>query len=228
MFKILKTSFVDFGFFTSNLIFLCYNHALILFYTKKGFDLAIKEDINALKQEIGAEEQFLESIIKGERFFKKYKIFIIAIVVIALLLGIGYGVFDTIKNNRIKSANIAYEMLLKNPQNTKALEELKSSSDSLYNVYLFHMASQKQDKKALQTLASNGSDLDALLKDIVNYELQNGNSQALKDLDVLIKGYKQLKSGNVKAARATFSAIALTSPLQEVVKQLMHYQDIRQ
>ena len=35
--------------------------------------MALKDDIAGIKQEIGTEEQFLESIIKSELFIKKYK-----------------------------------------------------------------------------------------------------------------------------------------------------------
>ena len=35
--------------------------------------MAIKDDIDSIKEELNTQEQFLENIIKSERFLKKYK-----------------------------------------------------------------------------------------------------------------------------------------------------------
>ena len=44
--------------------------------------LAIKDDIDSIKRDLSAEEQFLENAIKGERFIKKYKkLFALAVAV---------------------------------------------------------------------------------------------------------------------------------------------------
>ena len=46
--------------------------------------MAIKDDIDSIKEELNTQEQFLENIIKSERFFKKYK----KIIIGALALGV--------------------------------------------------------------------------------------------------------------------------------------------
>ena len=40
---------------------------------RKGNILALKDDIEGIKEQIGTEEQFLQSMIKSELFIKKYK-----------------------------------------------------------------------------------------------------------------------------------------------------------
>ena len=52
--------------------------------------MAIKDDIDSIKEELNTQEQFLENIIKSERFFKKYKKIIIGAVVLGIVGAAGY------------------------------------------------------------------------------------------------------------------------------------------
>ena len=71
--------------------------------------MGLKENINAVKEELSTEEQFLESIIKGERFFKRNKKIIIGgLVLVALGIG-GYIINDALKTQKLKESNIAYQ-----------------------------------------------------------------------------------------------------------------------
>lgn len=79
----------------------------------KGYPLALKENLDAVKQELGSEEQFLESMIKGERFFKKYKFPIIGGVGLVIALGIGYAVMTSVNASNLEASNKAYLALLK-------------------------------------------------------------------------------------------------------------------
>ena len=67
--------------------------------------MGLKENINAVKEELSTEEQFLESIIKGERFFKRNKKIIIGgLVLVALGIG-GYIINDALKTQKLKESN---------------------------------------------------------------------------------------------------------------------------
>ena len=48
--------------------------------------MALKEDINDIKQSLSAEEEFLENVIKSEFFIKKHKKLIISIIVILVVI----------------------------------------------------------------------------------------------------------------------------------------------
>ncbi len=184
--------------------------------------MAIKEDIQAIKQELGAEEQFLEGMIKGERFFKKYK-FIIIGAFVCFVGAVGfYYVSTAMEEKRLNQTNQAYELLLKNPNNTKALATLKESNKPLYEAFLFVQANKSKSLEELKKVLSSSAD--PLLKDIAAFEVGQNDTELFKDLKSLLNGYKLLKEGKVKDAKAAFSSIPLTSSLQEIVKSLGHYQ----
>ena len=43
--------------------------------------MSIKDDVNYIKNELSSEEKFLESFVKTERFFKKYKKLIVVLII---------------------------------------------------------------------------------------------------------------------------------------------------
>ena len=61
--------------------------------------MAIKEDLTEIKKEIDAQEQFLESMIKGERFFRKYKTLLIVLCVAAIVALIGFYASKVLNDN---------------------------------------------------------------------------------------------------------------------------------
>ncbi|PID47562.1 MAG: hypothetical protein CR967_04010 [Proteobacteria bacterium] len=187
--------------------------------------MAIKEDLRAIKEEIGVEEQFIESLIKGERFFKKYKFIIIGAFVLLVILISGFYINDVLEKRRLDSTNEAYELLLKNPGDKNALELLKNKNKPLYEVFLFKEASKNKDEAQLRNLLN--SSLDPFLKDIVKFELNDGNSETFKNIQILLDGYKLLKDGKVAEAKKVFGSIPLNSNLQEIVKKLNHYQGMK-
>ena len=97
--------------------------------------MALKENIKAIRQEISAQEQFLESLIKGERFFKKYKWLILGVVVAIVLAAIVINVNTILKEKRVLEANETYLALLNNPNDGSALELLKKRDLKLYNLF---------------------------------------------------------------------------------------------
>ncbi len=183
--------------------------------------MAIKDDVKAIKEQIGAEEQFLESVIKGERIFKKYKYPIIG-VFIALIVCVGaYSMFEYIKEKNLNESNAAYELLQKNPNDKSAITTLKDKNPKLYEAFLFHKASQTQNIKELKDVVSSSSD--PILKSLATYELGDGDSEILKDVQILLQGYAFLKENKIKEAKEEFAKISLASPLQGIVKKLNHY-----
>ncbi len=183
--------------------------------------MAIKENLQAIKEEIGAEEQFLESLIKGERFFKKYKTAIIASVATLVLFAVGYSINDYLVKKELLLTNEAYQALLKNPKDTKSLEVLKKGNAKLYNTFLFSEAMKNGDEKKLTQLLN--SELDPILKDMAKFDLKQ-DSELYKNMQNLLKGYDFLKQNKQKEAKNEFSQIPLTSELQQIVKKLNHYQ----
>lgn len=182
--------------------------------------MALKDDIAGIKQEIGTEEQFLESIIKSELFIKKYKKPLLGLVAILVLGFVGYYGNLFFENKRIDSANALYNELLKNPNDNAKKDELKSKDINLYAVFELKNSLKNGDNAKLDELAN--SNIDPLLKEIIN--LQNGKQGLLlEDYNNFINGYELLKSGKFDAAEVEFNKIPADSPFKQMVVNLKHY-----
>ena len=116
--------------------------------------MAIKEDLTQIKQEIGAQEQFLESMIKGERFFRKYKKFMIIAIIVAVIAIIGFYSNKIINDNRIEDANLAYSKLILNPNDANALSILKEKEPNLYALFSLQQKLDKNETNGISELSN--------------------------------------------------------------------------
>ncbi len=196
--------------------------------------MSLKENVKAIKEELSAEEQFLETAIKSERFIKKYKKPIIFIISVILIAFVSYSVYDYIKERNLKIANAAYLKLLKNPNDKESLEILKSKSPNLYMAFLFNQAIEKNSIEAFEKIMGSIKDpflknlalyqIAALKKDLKaldDYALEDGS--VLRDFALLDEGYLLLKEGKIEEGKEKLSQIPITSPLQGLVKNINHY-----
>jgi len=187
--------------------------------------LAIKEDLTQIKQEIGAQEQFLESMIKGERFFRKYKKFMIIAIIVAVIAIIGFYSNKIINDNRIEDANLAYSKLILNPSDTNALSILKEKEPNLYALFSLQQKLDKNETNGISELAN--LKVNPIVKDIILSQNGNANNQILSEYSTLLKGFELLKQNKIKEANDEFNKISLDSQLQTLVKNLKHYQGIK-
>ncbi len=183
--------------------------------------MALKENIQAIKEEISTEEQFLENLIKGERFFKKYKLVIIGVIALAIVTSVGYSMNEYFKEKNLILTNKAYENLLKNPKDNDALETLKENK-KLYLAYKFLQASKSKNTQELKNLLN--SEIDPILKDIAQYDLNDDSSELYTNINYLVKGYELLKQNKIKEAKESFNQIPINSNLHQIVTKLNHYQ----
>ena len=174
--------------------------------------MAIKDDIDSIKEELNTQEQFLENIIKSERFFKKYKKIIIAVAVLGVVGTAGYYINGVLKEKEFKAANAAYAKLILNPKDEQAKSEL----------YEFKRALDNNDTNALKSLANE--QIDPLLKDIVKSQLNEPSGQILSSYKAIVRGYELMKENKIDEAKNEFKKIPLNSQLQSIVKNLEHYQ----
>ncbi len=93
--------------------------------------MGLKENIQVVKKEISTEEQFLEGMIKSERFFKRNKKYIFSAVALIVLGVSGYTIDTLMTEQRLKASNEAYTMLLKDANNTSAQGTLKQKNPKL-------------------------------------------------------------------------------------------------
>ena len=189
--------------------------------------MSLKEDLDGVKQEIGAEEQFLESVIKSERFYKKYKRQVQLGIAILVIAAIGYTSYGYIKQRNLRLSNTAYETLLVKPNDKEALNTLKDKNRALYDAYLFRVAVAKRDVVKLEELLKNKDE--KFLSDLSAYELaqiknsKEVKSELLKGFALLEEGFDLLKAGKISKAQLKFAQIDTNSPLYKIVKNLSHY-----
>ena len=193
--------------------------------------LGIKENLKAVKEEISTEEQFLEGMIKSERFFNRNKKYIISALVLLALGAGGYAINDVMASQRLKVSNAAYQALLKDANNTAALETLKAKNPKLYAMYTFETALAKGDIEAL-TQVSLSKD-NPILADLATYQLsqldanKSPKGELLSGMVLLQEGYELLKEKKVEEARLKFAQIETNSPLKQIAKNLEHYQGLK-
>lgn len=193
--------------------------------------MGLKENIQAVKEEISTEEQFLEGMIKSERFFKRNKKYIISALVLLALGAGGYAINDVMANQRLKASNVAYQALLQDANNTAALETLKAKNPKLYAMYVFETALAKSDLEALRSVSLSKEN--PILADLATYQLSQLDAnkapkgELLSGMVLLQEGYELLKEKKVEEARLKFAQIETSSPLKQIAKNLEHYQGLK-
>lgn len=187
--------------------------------------MAIKDDINVIKQELNAQEQFLENAIRTERFFKKYRTPFI-IIALAVLAFVGYSYTSKyMHDKKIAEANKAYISISENPNDTQAASTLEANAPSLLAIVKFKEYSKNGDTAAITALANSG--VDPLLAQFFLASIGEGDGTLLAGYNEVIKGFELLKSGKIKQANEEFSKVPADSALSNLIKNLKHYQDIK-
>ncbi len=186
-----------------------------------------------IKEELSNEEKFLESVIKLEKFYKKYKKPIIALGIAIVVGGIGYWGYSWKRDYDLRIANEAYDQLLSNPDKKDALETLKEKNPKLYHLYLYQRAIANKDIKTLDELAKSEdpilSDLatyhiDVIKKDADGLQHYTLNSAALlRGYAILDRAFLLMKNGKIAQARKELGAIKKESPAYPYAMLLRHY-----
>ena len=178
--------------------------------------LAIKEDLEYIKEGLSTQEQILGSAIAGERFFKKHKKSIISIIVVAVLCVLVYSLNSFIASKNLKENNALYNALMLDLNNSTLANQLKKANPNLYALYAITMA-KNGDMAPLSEAMSSATD--DTLKEVL--KAANGdNSILLADYDALLAGFKLLKDNKIAAAKLEFAKIAENSSLKQIAKKL--------
>lgn len=192
--------------------------------------MSLKTDIEMVKDELSSEEMFFEKAVITERFIKKYKKVMIGSV-IAIVVVVAANIAYNLKNeNRIEAANTALAILQNDSNNAQALNDLKSLSNSLYEVYLYSNAVTNKDGKSLAELTKSKT---PMISDLASYELAQDSKSleeyalkqdaVFKELALVQSAVMLINSGNTDEAHKKLMQIAQTSSLSSVAKSLLHY-----
>lgn len=189
--------------------------------------MSLKDDLQSVKKEINTEEQFLESFVKVERFFKKYKTMLILAVTVVVVGFIAVNVSDYLKQENKKEANMAFNQVLENPNNKSAIATLKEKNNKLYEIALYLQA-QKENKIAdvnvefLKELSAYQKALEAQNVDALN-AVSMKNHFLLKEFAIFNKALILAQNEKFKDSQETLKLIPQTSKVYELVKLLNHY-----
>ncbi|EIT3360811.1 hypothetical protein L1496_001432 [Campylobacter jejuni] len=192
--------------------------------------MGLKDNLKAVKNELNTEEQFIENFIKGERFIRKYKFYISAVVIILVAWFAGNFIISKINDYKTKEANEIYVNLIQDPSNKNLLEQLKNKNTNLYAIFLLKENINDFNNTALQNelkqIYSN-TQTNTLLKNIIALSLGD-KSIFLKNYDKLLEAYKFLEQNKIEEANVLLSQIKENSSLNQIAKNLKHYQGITQ
>ena len=195
--------------------------------------VSLKENIEMVKNELNSEEQFFEKAVQTERFVKKYKKPLIGLIT-AAILAIGTGsAYDIYTQNKIDQSNAAFNVLMADPDDQTAQEQLRTLNPKLYDVWLLSKALKSKDQEALRTLQSSNAvavadlaayELSAIEEDVGGLENYAQKSGALlKDLALIEVAVLLIEKGDVTSAKEKLSMIDMNSPLYELAQSLAHY-----
>jgi len=189
--------------------------------------MSLKENVDYVKDELNSEEKFLESFVRVERFYKKYKVIIIlALIVIA---GIVIGLYATKKiqaSNKL-DANIAFNQLMENPNNDEAKNTLKEKSQQLYELALYAQSLNKDqisetELKYFKELVAYQKALEAQsIKELNDVSMEK--DFLLKEFAIFNKALIQTQEGKYEDAKATLKLIPSTSQVNDLATALKHH-----
>lgn len=195
--------------------------------------MSLKENIEAVKEELSSEEKFFESAIRTERFVKKYQKPLIGIVVASLLAVGGAIGYQTYTNAKLQSSNAAFNLLLANPADVKAEQTLKNDNPALYDVWKLSRGIAQKDVTMLEGLKNSKSfgvgdiatyESAAIKSDVQSLDHYTKQQGAMyKDLALLELAVLAIEKGDAKTAHEKLSLIAEDSPIYQAATALQHY-----
>jgi hypothetical protein len=198
-----------------------------------GALLSLKENMEALKEELSSEEKFFESAVRTERFVKRYQKPLMAAVAASLLAVIGAIGYQTYTDAKLESSNAAFNLLLTNPADTQAEQTLKKDNPKLYDLWKLSRGIAQHDVTILEGLKNSEAfgvadiasyEAAAIKGDIQSLEKYTKQQGALyKDLALLELAVAAIEKGDIATAHQKIALISEESPLYQVATALSHY-----
>jgi len=189
--------------------------------------MSLKENVEFVKDELNSEEKFLEGFVKVERFYKKNKLIVIGVAVVAVLavVGIGFNNYSNAENK--KESNIAFNKFLKDNNDKAALETLQNTNKQLFEVAKYLKA--KNENKNVEVSIT-------FLKDLAQYSqavkaqnieklgsLSQQNDFLLKEFALFNKALILANEAKYVDAKETLKLIPKDSRVNDLVVLLNHY-----
>ncbi|MDQ1325681.1 MAG: hypothetical protein QG564_805 [Campylobacterota bacterium] len=186
--------------------------------------MSISESIGQAKKELSSDEQVLVSAFKLERVYKKYKKIIWGVLIALLVFFIGNAVINAMNEATLQKANEAFLVLQVNPEDAQALQILKDSNPTLFELFSFAQAVKKNDANALVPLSQSKNEVIADSSKYVQKVLANESADSVlyKEMAVLQSAYLAIKAGDTKQARTQLESIDERSSVGLFASLLKH------
>lgn len=186
--------------------------------------MSMKDGVAFVKKELSGDEQVLESALKLETFYKKYKVMIWGALVAMTLFFVGKSIMDMMETKRLAEANQALLVLQSNPKEKEALQMLQEKNPALFELFSYKEAINSSDTKRLQALSKS---VNEIISDMSRYGLHTlenkaSSSKLYEEMALINKAYLALESGEIKKVQDTLTLIPEESALAPVGSLLRH------
>lgn len=138
--------------------------------------MSLQSNLKSIKASFDSDEKLLESAFTLEILWRRYRKYIIALLVCGAILGIWWLVSTYIDNAQKQAANAAYTQLIEDSTDEAALEKLKKSSPALYDMYRYFNANG--DENVYQSLLDSEN---TFVRQLAQYEVASMQASALLD-----------------------------------------------
>ncbi|WP_104761521.1 hypothetical protein [Helicobacter cetorum] len=193
--------------------------------------MSIKNDLEQVKEEFRSDEKLLEGAFRIEKFYKRYKWFLLFIVV-AIIAYFGDQKLQSYQQEQ-KSERITqvYNEVLQSPNNTALQEKLQEVAPELYDLYQFSKASEQNNIQIFKKLLHSSNEVVKTLATYTYASLSKDknllkNSSVLKELSTLQEVgllYKDNSKDSIVQAHKILGAMPLNSSLYAMITILKHY-----
>ncbi len=189
--------------------------------------MSIKENVDFVKDELNSEEKFLESVVKVESFYKRYKALIIGLGSIAVVAIIAISINNYNNEKNKIAANIAFDKVIADPKDIEALNTLKETNNKLYEVAMYLQA--KKDGNYPDTNIPYLKELSEYKKALTNKNVEKLNSLSmqsdflLKEFAIFNRALVLVEQGKHEEAKVALKLIPQSSKASELSKLLEHY-----
>lgn len=186
--------------------------------------MSVENNVKYIKEELSNDEKMLEGLLRFEEWYKKYRKVILTLCVIAIVVLAGWLLYDYIHTKQQESNYLAYETLVKNPEDAQAKEKLSKSNSKLWDLWQFSEAIKNGDIQMLEQLKGSK---DFMIAHLASYQLASlkQDSQSLQtnssDLAQLQAAFLLLPKDK-ELAQKLLVKIPATSSAKEISNTLNH------
>ena len=209
--------------------------------------MSLKTDLKDIKDEFNKDEKILESAFRLEILWRRYRKYIILLILCMFGIGIGWIINDYMVSKRAEEASLAYAKLAEDATDKEALQSLKKSSPALYDLYRYSNAhgdiavyeslidSKNEFVRTLARYEVASYRASSLLEKTNNQDsyqaalaqnlesLEKTTSSSLKDLAILQEAYLLFQAHKPQEAQQKLKLISESSPLYREAMMLKHF-----